>query len=253
MYVRGIKCGDPVPTELTTGESSWEVTDRDRMVAISRLTMQLVTWLSGDEAVVTSIEQLIQVAADPEMKGKINQAFGKVTKKLGIDREEANRRIDILAEETAHVEALRDKFRGLCDIETKIASLETAYADDMAVTQTIDGAARLMKIPIKDFRTIIGKLDAQTSDIVAALQDTDAHTKFIVERRGDLYRKLWAWDAILEAWSRLPADRPSYDAEQRLDGLYRFLAQRYLPVNEWERVFEVYKKQEKRVTEKVWG
>ena len=96
-YVKVLRPGDRIPTELLTGEASWEITDAHRTIAYQRLTLQMVTWLSGDEVTITNPEELAQVADDPKTKDKVNEAFGQAAEELGFGRDQkggARRRED---------------------------------------------------------------------------------------------------------------------------------------------------------------
>ena len=58
QFVRGLRVGDPLPKEILTREASWEPSERHLRIARQRLTMQLVTWLAGNEHIFTSSEKL---------------------------------------------------------------------------------------------------------------------------------------------------------------------------------------------------
>lgn len=70
-YVKVLMPGDDLPPELLTGEASWEISDAHRTIARQRISMQLVSWMSGDENLISDPEQLIQIADDPGVKEKI--------------------------------------------------------------------------------------------------------------------------------------------------------------------------------------
>jgi hypothetical protein len=46
-FVKEIRPGDSIPKELLDGSCSWSVEDRHRKLAHNRMTVQLVSWLSG--------------------------------------------------------------------------------------------------------------------------------------------------------------------------------------------------------------
>jgi len=86
-YVRGIRAGDPVPSELLSGKASWEVSQQDRATAHNRVTMQLVSWMSGDETLVTEPDQLAQIIEDPKTREKISAAFAEAAESLGLGKD----------------------------------------------------------------------------------------------------------------------------------------------------------------------
>ena len=124
-YVKVLMPGDDLPSELLTGEAFWEITDAHRNIARQRISMQLVSWMSGDENLITDPDQLLQIADDPGVKEKINQAFSEAAKEIGGGDGDADMVIDMieeLAEELSYIETLRDQFRGVLAMKDKIAS-----------------------------------------------------------------------------------------------------------------------------------
>src|SRR3546814_4558881 len=53
QYVTVLRMGYPFPTELRTGAASWMPSREHRELARQRVTMQLVSWISGKEALIT--------------------------------------------------------------------------------------------------------------------------------------------------------------------------------------------------------
>lgn len=253
-YVREVRIGDPVPSEMTSGRASWNITDEHRAIAHNRVTMQLVSWMSGEEMLITDPLKLAQVVSDPATKEKISNAFNEAAKALGIGEE---RREDVialianLAEELAYIEALRSKFHEIQLIYRKIFELDQKYKADQSVRDDILAIRRLFKIAVDGFKDSFEQLDAQTGEILSALTNIAPVTKFIRKNRDDLRRRLWAWDPVIHRWSDIPAQR-STKAERALGDLYHFLAQRFLPRNEWELYSKALEKTKKRATEVIW-
>lgn len=253
-YVQELRIGDPVPSELTTGQASWEVTDEHRKVAHNRITMQLVSWMSGEETLITDPSELAQVVDDPKTKAMINDAFSATAKALGLPEDEREKVISLianLAEELAYIEALRDKFHEILSINKKVLELDQKYKAEQSVRDDILAIRRLFKIAVDGFRDTFDQLDAQTGEIISALVNIARVTKFIRQNRDDLHRRLWAWDPVIHRWSDIPAQR-STKAEKGLGDLYHFLAQRFLPRNEWELYSHALDKTKKRSTEVIW-
>ncbi|MBL4615992.1 MAG: hypothetical protein JKY27_14130 [Magnetovibrio sp.] len=253
-YVRELRIGDPVPSELISGRASWDVTDQHRAISHNRVTMQLVSWMSGDEMLITDPEQLAQVADDPITKQKISTAFSKAAKALGIaeeNREDVIALISNLADELSYIEALRFVFRNVDDIHNSVLKLEEKYRSELSVLDTIKSVKRLFKIVLDEFNNSFDQLDAQTGEILSALTNIAQVTRFIRDNRDDLHRRLWAWDDLVEEWRDLPPKR-SRNSEQKLGELYHFLAQRFLPQNEWQLYSKALEKTKKRATEVRW-
>ena len=83
-YVREIKPNDSIPHELLDGTASWTVEEKHRTIARNRLTIQLVSWLTGGETLVVDLTQLEQIADDPKTKTRVQEAFTKAAEKLGL-------------------------------------------------------------------------------------------------------------------------------------------------------------------------
>ncbi len=253
-FVQAIRIGDPVPSELHSGKPSWEITDQHRAIAKARVTMQLVTWLSGDEEVMTDMEQLAMVAEDPAMKTKVNEAFGEAAEKLGLgreNREEVVTLVDDLCEELAAIEALRTQLERISVIESRVKELQSIYRSARGVMDTIIPVTRLCAIAMKQFRADFEDVDAQTGEIMAVLKNMDSQVAYIRERRDDLYRRFWAWSDIVEKWHMQPAARSPH-TEKLLLETYQFLAQRFLPQNEWELFTKAQERANKVATESMW-
>jgi len=253
-YVQEIRIGEKVPSELTTGHASWEVTDEHRAIAHNRVTMQLVSWMSGDELLITDPDQLAQVADDPKTKEKINNAFSEAAKALGLEedrREDVIALIANLANELSYIEALRDKFHAVERIYENVNVLEQKYISQQSVRDIIVSIRRLFLIATRGFTNSFEQLDAQTGEILSALNNIATVTRYIRENRDDLHRRLWAWESLIEAWQGVEPKRSS-QVEKLLDGLYHFLAQRFLPREEWELYSKAMDKTKMRSTEVVW-
>ncbi len=254
QYVQRISIGDSVPMEIRSGEASWDVTDKDRAIARGRISMQLVTWLSGDEEIVTDMEQLAMVSEDPTMKAKISEAFGEAAEKLGLGRDNVEKVVDLvdsLGEELSYIEALRNQLQRIFVVESRIAELGELYRSDRGVMETITPVSRLSHIAMTGFRRDFEDVDAQTGEIMAVLKNIGAQIKYIRTNRDDLYRRFWAWKEIVEKWEAHPARR-TRNCEDLLQETYRFLAQRFLPQNEWELFTKAQERAAEAQTESTW-
>jgi len=253
-YVRGIQAGDPVPSELLSGEASWDVSAKDRATAHNRVTMQLVSWMSGDETLVTEPDQLAQIVEDPKTREKISAAFTEAAESLGLGKdrhEDVIALVGNLAEELSYIETLRSKFHKVEAIQENVLELEKKYNNEMSVMETIVPVRRLIKIAVDGLKESFDEIDAQTGEILSVLKNIAAQTKFIRHTRDDLHRRLWAWEGLIEQWGMMVIKR-SPQNEHLLAELYRFLAQRFLPSQEWELFTKAQDKGDKFSTQKMW-
>lgn len=255
-YVRILRLGDKIPKELLTGEASWDVTDEHRKVAYQRITLQMVTWLSGDEITVTNPGELAQVADDPKTKEKVKAAFNEAAEQLGFGANEAGVEqvialIEKLAEEFAYIEALRDRHQSVLMMNEKIQGLRKLYAHEKTIFEIVEPVGRLMMVAVKDYQNLFDQVDAQTGEIMAVLKNIDAQTKFVQQLRDDLYRRLVCWDDMFAIWK--PASvLKSQTSESNLRRTYRFLAPRFMQADDWTLMNQLLEKKEERKTEMVW-
>ena len=236
FFIKELVLGDPLPREVTTGEASWEVEERHRITAYQRITVQLASWISGDEHLVTDAKKLATIAEDPGIKEKINRAFDEAASNLGFTgeqgREEVVKLIEQLAEELSHIEALREKFAHVLDMEKKIHELRKLYANEMGILEVADPVAKLMTVAVKKYRDTFTDVDSQTGEIISALRNIGPQTEFIRKQRNDLYRRLVAWEEMFKKWGSIILKRSQHN-EDLLRETHRFLAPRFMQKDDW--------------------
>ena len=253
-FVVAIRPGEEFPKEVVTGEASWEVTEAHRAIAYNRLTMQLVNWLSGGENLFTERDQLLQIAEDPKTKEKINVAFGEAANEIGYGadgKEKIVAMIEGLADELSHIEALRDRLNDIAMMEAKIQALRRLYGHELSILEVADSVSRLITLAGKSFGDAFDQLDAQTGEVVAVLKNIESQRQFIRDTRNDLFRRLRAWSDIIVSWQELKVVR-SRVAEDLLRDTYRFLAPRFMKVDEWDLVTARYRQTSENKSEMRW-
>jgi hypothetical protein len=241
-YVKGIRPGDPVPRELLTREASWEPSDRHRLIAHQRLTIQLVSWLSGDEHVITNPDELQQVADDPVTRKKVITAFDEAAEKLGLGQARKHEVVEYLEKltlELSYIECLRDIFHTIKGMSDTIQGLRKHYGHERSVLEIADPVARLMILAVKDLEVLFMQVDAQTCEIMGLLRNIDQHVAYIRMVRDELHKRMMAWDLLLEHWRGVRVEfNPSHP--DLLREAYHFLAPRFMQVNEWVLVTKLH-------------
>ena len=254
-YVTALRVGDKIPSEVLSGKASWEVNEKHRKTANSRLSMQLVGWMTGDEEVMHDATQLEMIADDPAMRSKVNTAFEEAAEALGFPRSDKEKVIELindLAEELSFIEALRCEFEHIETVEKRIIELSDVYASDRTMSETLLHLRKLCSEPMAYFRNKFEEIDAQTGEIIAVLKNVEAQIVFIRGVRDDLFKRFRAWDAIATKWSQTPPKR-SRGCEALVQETYRFLAQRFLPQKEWDLFCKAQDNAAKANTESVWA
>ena len=246
-YVKALMPGDDLPPELLTGKASWEISDTHRQVAKQRISMQLVSWMSGEENLISDPEQLMQVADDPGVKEKINKAFNQAAEE--IDADDANMVVDLI-EELAYIETLREQFRGVLQMQEKIWSLRDAAAKHRSILDTATSVGKLLAIAVEEFGEEFGMADGQTGEIISVLKNIGTQRDYIRSVRNYVYRRLVAWDELLRGWEREPG-RMAETVPDLLRKTYQFLAPRYMQTDDWLLASQVQGNQED-LKEQVW-
>jgi hypothetical protein len=236
-FVKEICPNDEIPRELLDGSASWAVEERHRLIAQSRLAMQVCTWMSEEETVISDLDQLQQLADDPVTKQRVQSAVGEIAERLGVGRDRKRLvmdKIDRFARELAYIEALRE--RGVC-VKRVIAMLNKLmkiYRADKSVVEDIVRVLQLLRPPAADFDTSFELIDAQTGQILGILQKFNAQVQFVREMRNDLHQRLMMWDELHAKWDGLSAAR-SPEAEALIRESYRFAAYHFPQARSWQR------------------
>lgn len=236
-FVKQIRPGEQIPGELLDGRASWSVEDRHRAIAKGRLTVQLVSWITGSEMIVVDMEELEQVVEDPQTKTRLKNAFAELGAKLGIqgDSEQyLTDRIDDLTQELSYIEALRERFKAIQTISANLNKATQIYRTDRNFCSEIARMQGLIRKPLKEYDAIFEQADAQTGEIFGALKSFDSTVQFIRKIRDELRARLLEWEELLQAWEGVPIER-SQQLEQLQKTTYRFLANRFMESSVWER------------------
>jgi hypothetical protein len=236
-FVKEICPNDSIPRELLDGSASWSVDDRHRLIAQSRLAIQVSTWLSGEETVISDIDQLQQLADDPATKQRVQNAIGEIAEKLGLGRDGKQQvmdKIDQFARELCYIEALRERYGSVRQIVVMLNRLMKTYRADKSVCEDIVRILQLLRTPVGDFDATFELVDAQTGQILTVLQRFNSQVEFVREMRNDLHQRLMKWDDLLAKWEGIGSAR-SPEAEALIKESYRFVAFHFPQMQSWKR------------------
>lgn len=235
-YVKDIRPGDTIPNELLDGSASWSVSDEHRMIAKNRLMLQLASWVTGRETVVTDLEHLQQVVDDPNMKQNIQDGVTKMAGQLGVPeekKEEVLDRIDKIARELCYIEALRGRLGELKLIPLKLREIEHYFRRNKTLGQEVQQIIRLIRPPLQAYSNQFDQVDAQTSELVAALKNMDNQIHYIRESRDELHQKFMVWDKMYDKWKTVEIEVGEEPLELIHD-TYRFAAHNFLQPKAWQ-------------------
>ena len=208
-YVRRIQPGDSIPRELLDGTASWAVEDKDRMLAESRMRVQLVTWLAGKEVGSSDPAEILKLANDPAIRDRVQEAAGELAQRLGLGAARATDilfRIERLVRELSYIEALRDRFASIKMIGMKLIQLGGTYGPERGFSQDISRVVTLIKKPLSEYDGLFRKLDARTAKILEMVRDHEAYIEAIRAVRDDMHKRFMLWDELIPRWQALAVE-----------------------------------------------
>jgi hypothetical protein len=234
-YVREIRPGDTIPNELIDGTASWRVDDRHYNLAKARLTIQMVTWLTGGESVISSPAELEQLVEDPSTKSRVKEAFKVIANKLALsgDPEEVvETRIEGLAKELSYIEALRERGSHLRDVRNGLDVAHRVYKNERNLREEIIRMQTLSLPPMTDIENRFAQVDAQTGEILSMLGKYEQNIRYIREMRDDLHQTLLPWEEVFTEWEMVATEKGG-PFEAVLKKTYQFLARNFSQAKQW--------------------
>jgi len=232
-YVREIHPGDSIPNELLDGSASWVIEPKHVERARSKLLVQLVRWMTDGNSAIDERADVKELIQRPEIKEKINDAFGAAAKKLGLpDKETVIDMIGQLANELGYVEALRDKLARYMIIKKKLKDLIQIYGTDRRIADNMVRADQLISPPLTQMREKFVLVDAQTAEVLSSLRRLSATIEFVRGARDSMREFVLLWGDLDDLWLDLRVERGS-NAEHLALRTYRFAATYYTISQRW--------------------
>ncbi|MBL8631019.1 MAG: hypothetical protein JNM81_15405 [Rhodospirillaceae bacterium] len=228
-FVDDIRTGDAVPAEILNGSVSWPIKSKHKLHAARRLQVQLLSWVSGKELLLTNFDEIDSFLEQIENKTKLKSAFATAAQELGFGPDGEEKVMDLLqslTRELCYIEALRERFLSVRNIAERLIVLRRLYSSDARVKDEIRCIGLLLGKAIQEYEKIFFDVDAQTSEIIGALKSIDRQIKYIRQRRDELHYIMRVWDPIIGQWSELKNER-SRAMDKVLTATYRLLAPRF--------------------------
>jgi hypothetical protein len=257
-FVTSLRLGDVLPAEVLSGEASWEPSPQHLRLADARLRLQLAAWSragSGEDYAALDGPALMAAAEAPAMLRAIAQACQRAAAELELAGPEAVAPLlETLAAELSYVEALRERLlQPVQSVTNKLTRLAHGWRGDAAGLEKLTQVRRLNLVALQRIGGRFEEVDAQTGEVLAALRNLEGQKTFIRSNRDWLYRTLRAWQPLLLEWGSVGF---AFDDHVRaaLEHAYRFLAPRFMPVNEWAAISLPGAGQKKKLEERgmVW-
>jgi len=234
-YVKEIRPGDSIPSELLDGSASWTVEPRHRELAKARVTLQFA-WSAEARALdsVDPAEYELQ-ASLPETQKKLQVAYVTIAEKLGFGKDnaaEVSGRGDELAREWTYIEALRERFGKIQKLYAGFATLRPIYKRERAIQEDVIRIRALMKKPVEEITGMFDQLEANTGEIINTLKKFPSQIRYIRDVRDSLHQKFMVWDGLIAEWHEVPLER-SLKVDRLVRVSYRFLAHHFPLDSEW--------------------
>ncbi|HEY1722851.1 MAG TPA: hypothetical protein VGG27_16525 [Magnetospirillaceae bacterium] len=234
-FVREIRPGDSIPNELLDGTASWQIEPKHYERARSKVLLQLVRWMTDGNSAIDPNADVMKLIESPEVKSKINDAFGAAARQLGVqemDKEMITGMISHLSNELAYIEALRDKVAGYLIIRRKLKDLQQVYRTDRRVAETLERVVALIGVPFNKLREQFQLVDAQTAEVMSSLRQLTATVGFLRGVRDELREFVLVWGDMDTAWMEIRAQRCG-PSEAIVTRTYRFVATHYSMTQRW--------------------
>ena len=241
-FVVCLRIGDKLPTEILSGKASWQPSPYHRQAASARLQLQLLHWLAethADAAGGPAITIGMLVDDDPKSRSLVQDALRRAAAELGTQGggPAVAALVEELAEEVSYIEALRERLLERVQIlARRLLRLGQQNQASVARRETLFQVTRLTATGLAEIVARFDQVDAQTEDILVALRSLDQQRSFLRPNRDWLYCTHLAWDAELRAWEAVPLADRTEKTWRLLDQLYRFVAPRFMAVQEWQRL-----------------
>ncbi len=239
-FVQKLRVGDPLPSEITNGEASWEPEEIHRTFANRRVVAAMLKWSGEYDGDTIDTVQLRQFLTGQIDKEKVAQALDRLESSIATGGDGSSDIQTVLAgltEELSYIEALREKVLRIKQIGKVLEQARRTGGGQANNAQDASAVLRVFNHMMQGFNAKLATVDVKIADIYAAISEHRAVCKHIRQVRDDLRYELLAWDNPLEQWDNMTSKNfDVVDLASKIGDLYRFLAPLYSPVDEWERM-----------------
>ncbi len=237
-FVRRVRHGDSMPSELLDGSASWTVDDRHREVARGRVWTGLVAWISGGKSVSgVSIDEFAKIASSIETRTRVQSAFGQLADALGYPparRGDVVDQIERLIDELSFLEALRERVGMARQIVETLRRYRIVLKREKTLAEEVERTMMLAERPVIEHEKRLAGIDAQTTETLDTLRRLAAQIALIRQTRDALHAGMMKWDAMLAAWADAP-QQPGPDAHRLIRSTYSFVARHFPVQQQWKR------------------
>jgi hypothetical protein len=234
-FVKEIRPGDSIPSEILDGTASWKVEPHHRDIARARISLQLLSWMTGKQSETVESAELETVAANPDIKKRVQEALDVMAEKLGLSGENKRdvvNRFEDLAREMSYIEALRERFGKIQKLLANVNSLTSVYRRERSILEELMRVRALMKPPVDKIGQLFDQLDANTGEILNTMKKFAAQIRYIRDMRDDFHQRFMLWDDLVEQWNGVQMERTG-QLDRLIRVTYQFVARHFPQGNDW--------------------
>ena len=237
-FVAELRLGDALPVEVLDGAASWQPSALHQQVAEGRLKLRLLNQLAmGENADWCTAEPrtVLAAAADPDLPPRLQVAFVEAAARLELpDATALTRLLADAAHELGFIEALRDRLlRRVLQLAEQLQHLTAGQSQNLSGLELLSRVRRLTGIAAAKIEARFAALEAESEAVLDLLRLLDDRRPALRKHRDWLYCSLRGWEPILSSWD-VASSRWSNGTWALLSRTYRFLAPRFMPVQEWQ-------------------
>jgi len=232
-FITGIRIGDPIPSEVLTGEASWTGDAVHQDLAVTRINLFILAWVAGSTAERMNRGMLDSVLGGRSVEAELSLGLAKLAGHLGIAQSSLIVRMAELAAELAHIEALREwLLRGAIRMAKVLTRVSLGFTGDSSHMDTLVQIRRLCAKAIAEMRVEFAGVDRLLADPPTALRDCGTVIEAMRRRRDCLYCRWRAWEPFTREWGTIEV-RQNARTLPLANETYKFLAPRYMTASEW--------------------
>jgi hypothetical protein len=238
QYVRQVYPGDSIPYEVINGKAPWMVEEKYLQLAKARLDMLIVSWKTEEDISKIKQSDLIKRAESDEVKKIVEDSYADIAEELmleieGDKRDHVIELLEKLAQELSYVEALREKFLEIQQMQGKLKKLYSTYQNEKTIAESIARRNSLLETPIKGYFEKFEEFDTYMAEIISILGRFEAQVNFIRGER-DAFRQTYVvWEDMLNLWNPFEGSRNT-ESENLVRETYRFAAQHFVHTDDWQ-------------------
>ena len=237
-FVGELRPGDPLPMEVLCGDASWQPDPIHLDIARARLRLHLVAAFTPAmaDAGIAAMDgaRVLAAAAAPEMALHVRAATTKAAAQLGIEDVRAFAALmEDTAQELSFLEALRERLLGRVQtLFGRVDALNQTKASHPSGMEMLGRVRRLTAIALHKLRARFNEVDELSAPTLGLLAELDRRRDPLHAHRDWLYCSLRAWEDTLSDWANVEPDWHD-DTWPLLGRTYKFLAPRFMPMQEW--------------------